>query len=270
MTDDGGVRSAKESRLARALALSRPTDQPVEAKVSRLRAPGVDVDAAAAALARWFESEGLEAQVLSGADGVTVQARSRGKLMRAVGAAVALTVTLRVDRADLLVEVGPAKWGVKGAIGGIAIVTTTPFLAVPAAWGTYNQLRLPKRAVQFLTATLPSYTRSRPEPTAPVPAPPTPAPAAPPAVDPNSAGLAELAAVAGPKVADEIIRRRHNDGPYRSRRDFATRLSDQLPPADMARILPALILAATTPDAPPPNPPPAPVFPPADQGRAFG
>jgi len=68
---------------------------------------------AAAALGRWFEDEGMEAQVSPASDGVVVQARSRSRLMRAAGASTALTMTMRVERADLVVEIGQASWGVK-------------------------------------------------------------------------------------------------------------------------------------------------------------
>lgn len=268
MADDDRANPVRDSKLARALAPPAAGERPAEAKITRLPAPGVDVALAAAALARWFENEGMQAQVLGTADGIVVQARSRNKLLRAVGASVALTMTLRTERADLVVETGPAKWGVKGAIGGLAIVTTTPFLALPAAWGTYNQMRLPKRAIGFLSTTMPSYQRGSapaggaPSPTA-APPPGAGGAARPAPVDPNTARPDELVALPGvdAPTAEEIVRRRFVDGPFRSGQDFAARMMDALPPAVMANILPSVSIG------PVPEPRRAP---PTDQGRSFG
>jgi hypothetical protein len=126
------------------------TDRPPHSgKLTLLRAPGVDIPAVGAALGRWYESGGMRAQVLPHDDGIVVQARSKGKVKRAAGGGVALTVILRREGAYLAVEIGPANWLAKGAIGGVLLIGAHPFLAVPAARGAITQARLPGRHDQL-------------------------------------------------------------------------------------------------------------------------
>lgn len=128
-----------------------PTDKPPHSgKVTLLRAPGVDVPAVGAALGRWYESEGMVAQVLPHDGAIIVQTQSSGRFRRAAGGAVALTVILGKQGAYLAVEIGPAHWLSRGAIGGAALVSAHPFLAVPAARGAITQALLPGRTMKFI------------------------------------------------------------------------------------------------------------------------
>lgn len=253
---------AGQSPLRDALQPVTSGERPEAARVTRLRAPGVDPEQAAAGLVRWFDGEGFEAQVVPGErGGHHVQARTKSLVRRAVGASSAMSVLLRAEGGDLVVEMGRTTWVAKGAIGGVALVATAPYLALPAAWGTVQQLRLPGRVLRFLTATMPTYLCGT-HTTAPAPdVANTPTRRRREPIDPNVADAETLGSLSGlGDNVSEVVRRRRT-APFRSREDLAQRLADLVPPAAMRDLLAQVTIASTGP-APEPGP--------GTTGRQFG
>ena len=147
-------------------------------KLSRLtaasiRAPAADVPALAEALRSWYENQGLEATMVPIPVGMMVQCRTRQTSRRTSGINALLTVILRSDGDNLLVDIGSAKWlgkanvakaGVAGAGLAAASLVVAP-LAVAAAGAAavgvgarrWRQYRLSNQTVSFLRETAPTY-----------------------------------------------------------------------------------------------------------------
>ncbi|MDA8066463.1 MAG: zinc ribbon domain-containing protein [Thermaerobacter sp.] len=106
-------------------------------------------DQVADMLERWFAAQGMQAQNLPGPGrGRVVQARERQALKGALGLARALTVTVTADGPERLrLELGHASWVDKAVVGGVAWLWLWP-LAIPAAWGAWQQARLPEQILQ--------------------------------------------------------------------------------------------------------------------------
>jgi DNA uptake protein ComE-like DNA-binding protein len=145
------------SRLLESLQSSEKTESgTVATSVTRLHAPGIDLFGLAQALVRWYEEQKFEAQALPQADQFIVQCRNRGRWKVAVGLSMSVTVVLRRDHAELVIEISGGKWLDKGVVGGLGIVAV-PVLIAPAAWGAWVQARMPDRTVDFIRATLPDH-----------------------------------------------------------------------------------------------------------------
>jgi hypothetical protein len=123
-----------------------------EMRVTRLHAPGVDVDDLARRLVSFLESKKLEAQILEGGATRTVQART-ATWRKAVGMSSAITVVLRLEGEDLAVEIGRAKWGDKAAAGAAGMLVLWP-LAITAAVGAFREGQLPKETLRFISGSL--------------------------------------------------------------------------------------------------------------------
>src|SRR5262249_6023974 len=149
-------------------ALPISSDEPAQVKRTKIHAPAVDVRALAETLRLWYEAQGLEATMAPTPTGQMVQCRTRRTLKRAFGMGAALTVILRAEGEDLLVEIGPAKWLGKGAAAGAGLAGAG--LAVAAApvavvvWaavgiGAWRQYRLPRQTLTFLREKAPTHVR---------------------------------------------------------------------------------------------------------------
>jgi serine/threonine kinase PknH len=136
-----------------------PVGAGAKSKLSRLRAPDIDVSALAGSLVSWYETQNLQAQ--SGRDGArfTVQARSN-KWASRIGAGVALTVVLWADGDDLAVEIGGAKWMDKAAAGAVAWFVLWPAI-IPAAIGGVKQATLPTQTLRYIERMIPVFSARR-------------------------------------------------------------------------------------------------------------
>ena len=193
-----------------------PAPQGGAMRVTRLPLRDVDLQELADALARWYRSQSLEAEVARDDPGVRVQCR--GHNARAIaGAAIALTVVLRQERDGFAVEVGAGKWVDKGVAAGVGLLTLGSGVGlIPLAssvWGGWQQAKLPARTIEFIQATAPSYVR-RPSPQPPAAAAGQAVPQAgrgpalddAPPVDVNTASLVDLQDLAGlPRAAAEHL-----------------------------------------------------------------
>ena len=178
-----------------------------------------------------------------------------------------MSVLLRAEGGDLVVEMGRATWVTKGAIGGVALVATAPYLALPAAWGTVQQLRLPGRVLRFLTATMPSYLPGTHSTTSAPDVHGVPAEIRGEPIDPNVADAVTLGSLPGLEDSVSEVVRRRRTAPFRSQEDLAQRLADLVPPTAMRDLLAQVTIAPTGP-APDPGPGPGPG--PGTTGRQFG
>jgi hypothetical protein len=134
-------------------------DQPPQVKRTRIRAPAVDVPALAEALCRWYEAQHLEAAARPATPtGLIVQCRTRRTLERASGMGAALTVILRREGEDLLVEIGAAKWLGKRVGTGAGLLFH--WALVPVGIGVWRQYKLPRQTIEFLRTEAPRHLRS--------------------------------------------------------------------------------------------------------------
>lgn len=144
---------------ARAQAEALPGKQGPAMKITRLPLSNVDLQQLADALARWYRSQNLEAQVTPDDPGVRVQCRGHNARALA-GAAIALTVIVRQEREGLAVEIGEAKWGDKRVAAGVGLLTLSSGVGLiplaSSAWGSWQQAKMPARTIEFIQATAPS------------------------------------------------------------------------------------------------------------------
>lgn len=113
-------------------------------------APGLDVSQLAQSMADYFAGQGFEAQVLPGAGGaVAVQIRKADTVRVVMGATSALMVTLTAANDMLTVQTAATKWGDK-AIGAVAGVLLFWPALIPAAYGAFEQTKLPQKVFGYV------------------------------------------------------------------------------------------------------------------------
>jgi hypothetical protein len=135
-------------------------DQPSQVKLTRIPTPAVDLPALAEVLRQWYEDQRLTAVAAPATpSGMMVQCRSHS-VERVLGMGAALTVLLRHDGQDLLVEMGSAKWMGKGVGTGAGLVFH--WLLIPVGIGVLRQYKLPRQTVTFLRTEAPKHLRSAP------------------------------------------------------------------------------------------------------------
>ncbi len=149
--------------------------QPPQLTVTRIRAPAVNVPALAEALRGWYESNGLESTVVTSPTALMVQCRTLNPLQRASGMSDLLTVILRADGEDLVVECQAAKFLGKaktakvaaagvGVAAAVVFVPYVPVMVGAAAVGMgawrLRQQRLSNQTISFLRETAPIHVRS--------------------------------------------------------------------------------------------------------------
>ena len=163
-------RSADATRKLAARAKKSPTgervqppptgDQPSQAKLTRIPIAAVDVPALAEALCQWYQDQRLKAVARPATpSGMMVQCRSRA-VERVFGMGAALTVLLRHEGEDLLVEIGAAKWMGKSVGTGAGLVFH--WMLIPVGIGALRQYKLPRQTINFLRMEAPKYLRSAP------------------------------------------------------------------------------------------------------------
>lgn len=136
-----------------------PLNGSAKSKLTRLRAPSVDVSALAESLGSWYGSQKLQTQSRRDGARITVQARSNTWATR-LGAGVALTVVMWSDGDDLAVEIGGAKWMDKAAAGAVAWFVIWPAI-IPAAIGGVKQATLPTRTLRYIESMIPVASARR-------------------------------------------------------------------------------------------------------------
>lgn len=136
-----------------------PLSGDARSKLTRLRAPNIDISALADSLVSWYESQKLEAQCRRDGARVTVQTRS-SKWASRLGAGVALTVVMWAEGDELAVEIGGAKWIDKAAAGAVAWFIVWPAI-IPAAIGGVKQANLPARTLRYIESMIPVLSARR-------------------------------------------------------------------------------------------------------------
>jgi hypothetical protein len=214
-------------RLRKALQPGISRAQPSHVKLTRIRAPAVDVPSLAAELCRWYATQGLQTSTATTPTGLTVQCRTTGALKPRLGLDVALAVVLRHEGADLLVEIEPPNWWGKSL----------------SAW---RQYRLEQQTIDFLRAVVPTHA-SGVSAAPPALAQPPNQPARP--VDVATATMEQLSAIPGldPASARLIVEGRTRGGGYRSLADVQRLLANQIQPHHFRRLAPALTLSQPAP-----------------------
>jgi len=138
-------------------------------RVTSIRAPTVDIRSLSEALRLWYENQSLEASTIAIPAGVMVQCRTLRSSKRASDMNALLTVILRADGEDLLVEIGSAKWqgrtyAVKAGLNLLPIYIPMP-TSTAASWGRgtfigmgvwrWRQYMLSNQTISFLREAAP-------------------------------------------------------------------------------------------------------------------
>lgn len=112
--------------------------------------PTLNLPGLVQAMDEWFQFQKYEVQVLElpGGDRV-IQARQGGAWRNMLGLSSALNIVLRQRNADLVVEIGAGKWADKAIVGTVSLFVLWP-LAFTAAYGTWQQSKLPQRTFDFI------------------------------------------------------------------------------------------------------------------------
>jgi hypothetical protein len=151
-----------QSRAARLLADAAAEEeraQESQPRVTRIRAPRVDVPALAEVLRLWYENQNLEAIVAVTPNACAVQCRKRRSSKPVSEKNALLTVLLHSEDEDLVVEFGSANWVGKAVAAGVAgVVLVVPALAITgiAAAGAWQRRKLMTETVSFLRNTAPN------------------------------------------------------------------------------------------------------------------
>lgn len=99
----------------------------------------------------WFVNQNFEVQTLKTEDGADLlQVAKTGSWRKFVGLSTALNVVVRSKDSDLSVEVGAGRWIDKAAAGTVSLFVLWP-LAVTAAFGAWQQLKMPEKAFAAIT-----------------------------------------------------------------------------------------------------------------------
>lgn len=172
--------------------------------VRSFHAPRVQLQELAQAVMQWYQSQQFEVMSAPTSDGLMIQARHEGGLRTAFGTGSALQIVLTPRGEELVVEIGAGKWGDKAAVGAVGVFLLWP-LAFTAAYGAYQQSKLPERTFEFIERYLAGGVQAAmmvawtPPPIYGSPAAPAPPPMPPPtpsSATPPAAPAAESAPVA--------------------------------------------------------------------------
>jgi len=119
----------------------------------KVRRYSCDVDAFSSllpALTKWLDSRQFDSQLLQTQEGKTlIQVSKRGGWRKLIGNSTALNVLLDHDNTALTVEIGAGRWIDKASVGIISIFILWP-LAVTAAIGTWNQIKMPEKVFAYI------------------------------------------------------------------------------------------------------------------------
>jgi serine/threonine protein kinase len=125
----------------------------------RYQAPGLKLSELVEKLEIWLRSEGFNAQNLKTESGATlVQIEQQGSWRKLVGMSTALNIILDLRGDELTVEIGAGQWLDKAAAGVVSLFVLWP-LAVTAAIGAWNQMKMPERIFGRVSELLAERTR---------------------------------------------------------------------------------------------------------------
>ena len=101
-------------------------------------------------LKRWLDGEGFALQQMNtDGEGVLLQIKKRGNWRDFVGMSTSLNVVFYQAKDTLTVEIGAAKWIDKAAVGAVGCFVLWP-LAIPAAYGAWEQMKMPERIFKYI------------------------------------------------------------------------------------------------------------------------
>jgi hypothetical protein len=113
----------------------------------------LDLDDLSVALQGWFQNKGFEAQIVDQEEGKVIQARKGDEgwtdWRSWLGVSAALTIEMCLRDENLVVQTGAAKWIDKVGVG-IAGVLLAPIFLIPAAYGVWQQSKLPNEVFQYI------------------------------------------------------------------------------------------------------------------------
>jgi len=139
-------------------------------QIRRFHAPGLRTSELLRDLENWLAGEGFNTQNLATEDGAALlQIRKQGGWRQWVGMDTALNIVVDLRGDDLSVEIGAGKWADKAAAGVVSLFVLWP-LAVTAAIGAWNQMKMPERIYSRVNE-LVSWRQSRQPAPEPLPAP---------------------------------------------------------------------------------------------------
>src|SRR5262249_8513957 len=114
-------------------------------------APGMSVADLTRELQDWLKAESFDCQDLKTEQGGTlIQVRQQGGWRAFVGMQTALNVILYKDGDEITVEIGAGQWLDKASAGVVSLFSLWP-LAVTAAIGAWNQMKMPERVFSRVT-----------------------------------------------------------------------------------------------------------------------
>jgi hypothetical protein len=119
-------------------------------KSRRYACPQSEATQLIADLKRWLDGEGFTSQQMNtDGGGVLLQIKKRGNWRDFVGMSTSLNVVFYQATDTLTVEIGAGKWIDKAAVGAVSWFVLWP-LAVSAAYGAWEQLKMPERIFNFI------------------------------------------------------------------------------------------------------------------------
>jgi hypothetical protein len=115
------------------------------------------IDGVVDAVKSWLQTQRFDVQQVKVPDGrVLLQARKPGWWRMLVAMSVALNITFERVEHTINVEIGPGKWLDKAAVAGITVLMFAPvlwpFVAAPAAWGAWEQAKVPDKVYGFISS----------------------------------------------------------------------------------------------------------------------
>lgn len=138
-------RPPAEGRPPSRPASSRPPAPQPGNQYRRFYAPSMSVSDVTRELQDWLRGESFDCQDLrTEQGGVLIQVRQQGGWRALVGMQTALNVILYKDGDEITVEIGAGQWLDKAAAGVVSLFVLWP-LAVTAAIGAWNQMKMPER-----------------------------------------------------------------------------------------------------------------------------
>ena len=111
-------------------------------------------------LKNWLISQNFNCQQLTTEDGGTLlQVAKKGGWRKFVGMSTALNIVLYQKSNHIIVEIGAGRWIDKALVGtvGGALIFWFPPLAFAAGFGTWQQIKLPKKIYQFISEICNNY-----------------------------------------------------------------------------------------------------------------
>jgi len=119
-------------------------------KIQSFNAPDLSLQDLSESLVNWLSAQNFNSQMLKTENGVTlIQVEKQGGWRKAIGMSTALNVSLCQNGDELTVEIGAGRWIDKAAVGTVSLLILWP-LAVTAAIGAWDQMKMPDKIFQFV------------------------------------------------------------------------------------------------------------------------